>query len=101
LARASPMPRGRLIIRRIMFLVAVVVFVLGIYLKIARRERRVRRERRRRAVRYEIIQAATDGDVPRILALLDEGADVNTVVGGRSPVLPLMHDAFAGNIDAP
>jgi ankyrin repeat protein len=60
---------------------------------------RVRRGRIREALRDPIISAAERGQTGVVRALLDRGADVNSVVNGRYPWTPLMHAAFRGHTE--
>src|SRR5262249_35787011 len=81
-------------IRSLLVLIAIVAMAFGVYLELARREER------RRQLPYDILHAADAGDVPRILRLLDEGANVDSVTDGRFPWTPLMKAACRGRTDA-
>lgn len=59
----------------------------------------VRRRRLRDALRQPLISAAEMGDTAMVRRLLDQGADVDSVVNGRFPWTPLMHAAFRGNTE--
>lgn len=73
--------------------VTVVSVVLGIAAD------RARRRRIREALRGPMISAAERGDTVEVRALLDRGADVDSVTNGRYPWTPLMHAAFHGDLE--
>ena len=59
-------------------------------------------ERHRQLVerlRQPLEDAARAGDTAAVRALLDRGADVDSVTNGRFPWTPLMHAAWKGHLD--
>src|SRR4051794_40034735 len=86
--------RRNIRLRSLVVLVALIAVVLGAYLN------HVRRLERERVLAQPLIDAAVAGDVTKVRALLDQGANVNSVTNGRFPWTPLMHAAFRGRTGA-
>jgi ankyrin repeat protein len=73
------------------------VLAAGIPLALAANAERQRRLADR--LRGPIVKAAEAGDVAAVRALLDRGADADSVTNGRFPWTPLMHAASRGRLD--
>lgn len=85
-------PRPRPVrLRTFLIVVLIASIVLGLWAD------RLRRRRIRDALLGPIVSAAERGDTEGVRALLDRGADVNSVTNGRYPWTPLMHAAFRGH----
>lgn len=74
----------------LLVLVLVVAVPLAVYVN------RLHRQRVERMLAQPLIDAADRGDTEQVQLLLDQGANINSVVNGRFPWTPLMHASFHG-----
>lgn len=90
---SPPSRRGGLRTSTLLWLVIAIAIPLGVIVD------GYHRKAREGALAQPLIDAATRGDPDAVRALLDQGANINSVVNGRFPWTPLMHASFEGHLE--